>query len=58
MAYIPHKILNMHGLGFGMHTLSPGWIPEFKATLVYGVSSITARTTQRKSVSKNKNLNM
>jgi hypothetical protein len=31
------------------------WISEFKASLVYKVSSRTARTTQRNPVSKNKN---
>jgi hypothetical protein len=30
------------------------WISEFKASLVYRVSSRTARTTQRNPVSKNK----
>jgi hypothetical protein len=33
------------------------WISEFKASLVYKVSSRTARATQRKPVSKNKNKN-
>ena len=31
------------------------WISEFKARLVYKVSSRTARATQRNPVSKNKN---
>jgi hypothetical protein len=31
------------------------WISEFKASLVYRVSSRTARATQRNPVSKNKN---
>jgi hypothetical protein len=31
------------------------WISEFEASLVYGVSSRTARVTQRNPVSKNKN---
>jgi hypothetical protein len=31
------------------------WISEFKASLVYRVSSRTARATQRNSVSKNQN---
>jgi hypothetical protein len=33
------------------------WISEFEASLVYKVSSRTARTTQRNPVSKNKNKN-
>jgi hypothetical protein len=33
------------------------WIPEFKASLVYRVSSKTARAIQRNPVSKNKNKN-
>jgi hypothetical protein len=33
------------------------WISEFKASLVYRVSSRTARATQRNPVSKNKNKN-
>jgi hypothetical protein len=33
------------------------WISEFKANLVYKVSSRTARATQRNPVSKNKNKN-
>jgi hypothetical protein len=31
------------------------WIPEFEASLVYKVSSRTARATQRNPVLKNKN---
>jgi hypothetical protein len=33
------------------------WISEFKASLVYTVSSRTARATQRNLVSKNKQTN-
>jgi hypothetical protein len=33
------------------------WISEFEASLVYKVSSRTARATQRNPVSKNKNKN-
>jgi hypothetical protein len=33
------------------------WISEFEASLVYRVSSRTARATQRNPVSKNKNKN-
>jgi hypothetical protein len=33
------------------------WISEFKASLVYKVSSRTARATQRNPVSKNKQIN-
>jgi hypothetical protein len=33
------------------------WISEFKASLIYRVSSRTARTTQRNPVLKNKNKN-
>jgi hypothetical protein len=33
------------------------WISEFKASLVYRVSSRTARATQRNPVLKNKNKN-
>jgi hypothetical protein len=33
------------------------WISEFEASLVYSVSSRTARATQRSLVSKNKNKN-
>jgi hypothetical protein len=33
------------------------WISEFEASLVYRVSSRTARATQRNPVSKNKNQN-
>jgi hypothetical protein len=33
------------------------WISEFKASLVYRVSSRTAKTTQRNPVSKNKKQN-
>jgi hypothetical protein len=33
------------------------WISEFKASLVYRVSSRTARATQRNPVSKNKQTN-
>ena len=40
-----------------VHAFNPTQISEFKASLVYRVSSRTSRTTQRNPVSKNKNKN-
>jgi hypothetical protein len=51
-------------LGVVVHTFNPStrggggrgrWVSEFKASLVYRVSSRTARAIQRNPVSKNKN---
>jgi hypothetical protein len=45
---VPHAFKSQHSEGRGR------WISEFKASLVYKVSSRTARAIQRNPVSKNK----
>jgi hypothetical protein len=50
-AVVVHAFKSQHSGGRGR------WISEFEASLVYKVSSRTARAIQRNPVSKNKNKN-